>query len=141
MCSARVDVGRVDHGYQKQETPELEAIIQRHRIPVIWTNARREADCIYPDDESAFFGATQTLLELGHRHITYINNGSTEHYSRQARQSGYQRAMQAAGLTTEVLQGLSDYPFEPDIQPIRSLCSRPASRRPSAVLCYAPGDA
>jgi hypothetical protein len=48
--------------YGKRDVPELEALIQRHRVPVIWTNARREADCIYPDDEGGFFAATQELF-------------------------------------------------------------------------------
>jgi LacI family transcriptional regulator len=127
--------------YGKRDVPELEALIQRHRVPVIWTNARREADCIYPDDEGGFFAATQELLALGHQRIAYMFGGSAEHYSTEDRRAGYERAMRDAGYMPDVIHGAEQGSEEERYQLIRSIIKRPAAQRPTAVLCYSDEDA
>jgi LacI family transcriptional regulator len=120
--------------YEKREVPEVEELIQRHRIPAIWTNVRREADCVYPDDEGAFFTATQQLLELGHRRILYVTVGDPQHYSTQDRQLGYERAMKEAHLPTEVIPISGD--LKKRYATLRSILERQEAQRPTAILSY-----
>jgi DNA-binding LacI/PurR family transcriptional regulator len=126
--------------YSKMDVPELEKVIHRQRIPAIWTNARRESDCVFPDDEGAFYAATEELLRLGHRRIFYISDGHPLHYSTHDRQAGYEKAMLKAGLAPEVGRLGGETPRE-RFEFIRSVVARPAQQRPTAIVCYSRQDA
>ena len=73
-------------------------LLERFKIPVIWMNSRHSYDCVYPDDVLAGRIATEKLIALGHRRITYYDPTGTVHYSSSDRQAGYRQAMLDAGL-------------------------------------------
>ncbi len=78
--------------------------LQRFQIPHIWINVARDVDCVRPDDLGVARAATERLISLGHRHISYFDfsydpDDAGEHYSSRYRYDGYVHAMQAAGLT------------------------------------------
>lgn len=83
----------------------MEDLVTRNRIPSIWTNARRDADCVFPDDFGASRAATRTLIQQGHRDIAYVDathdhplDRTRDHYSAFDRHAGYREAMREAGL-------------------------------------------
>lgn len=126
--------------YDKTEVPELEAVIHRQRIPVVWTNVKRQTDCVFPDDEGAFLAATKQLIELGHQRITYIMGGNPDHYSTQDRRAGYELAMRSAGLQPHVICEREGESFAEHYELIRSVVELPAVQMPTAVLSYSGGD-
>lgn len=85
------------------EIPALmNAHIERHCVPAIWMNIKNEQDCVYLDDFGGSRGATDILLELGHRRIAYYgpqpSPGWHQHYSVTDRFEGYAVAMKRAGF-------------------------------------------
>jgi len=83
----------------------LEGLTERFRLPVIWINAERECDSVYPDDFGAGVRAVGSLLAAGHRRIAYVDityHGAERfdilHFSKPARLEGYRQAMRQAGL-------------------------------------------
>lgn len=78
-------------------------LMRKHRIPTVWLNTKQEADSVHPDDFDAGRRATQQLIEAGHRRIAYVGFQTEHHYSAVDRRTGYERAMQEAGLTPRVL--------------------------------------
>ena len=71
------------------------------QFPLVFAGARPREDAINSvalDDVSAGFIATQHLLEQGHRHIATITGRMVEDCA-QDRLSGYQQALQEAGLS------------------------------------------
>lgn len=91
--------------YTHGEPPELEALLERFRIPTIWINNARLQDAVYPDDEAGARLATEQLLALGHRRIAWWSFSAEEgHYSMAARRAGYRATMRAAGLEPEIRQ-------------------------------------
>jgi DNA-binding LacI/PurR family transcriptional regulator len=91
--------------YYREIPDQMEDLIVRYRVPSIWTNARREADCAYPDDFGASRRATQRLIQRGHRRIAYVDcthdhplDPRRDHYSAFDRHAGYLAAMQEAAL-------------------------------------------
>jgi LacI family transcriptional regulator len=131
------ELGRNDlhlHVERIAEDAIADEFVLPRAIPAIWTNVRREADCVYPDDEGAFFTATQQLLELRHRRILYVTVGDPQHYSTQDRQLGYERAMREAHLPTEVIPISGD--LKKRYATSRSILERQEAQRPTAILCY-----
>jgi LacI family transcriptional regulator len=94
--------------YNKRIPESMVTTIERHQIPSIWINSKRDADCVYPDDFGAGMQATSTLLEMGHRRIAYVDMATPypddpqQHYSRRDRRSGYLAKMQEVGLEAQV---------------------------------------
>lgn len=132
--------------YFRQIPPALEDLVVGHRIPSIWTNARRAADCVFPDDFGASRAATRDLIAQGHRRIAYADcthdhplDPAYDHYSAFDRLGGYVQAMRDAGLPTQeflpprrlegqaVPKALGEWLAGPD--------------RPTAVLTYCDVDA
>jgi DNA-binding LacI/PurR family transcriptional regulator len=79
------------------------ALIERHQVPAIWLNDRRDHDAVYPDDRGAGAAATRHLIELGHRRIAYValswaRGQAPGHYSGAERLAGYRDAMRKEGL-------------------------------------------
>ncbi|HEV7298467.1 MAG TPA: LacI family DNA-binding transcriptional regulator [Tepidisphaeraceae bacterium] len=117
----------------------LADLIDRHQIPAIWINARRAADCVFPDDLRAGYDATRRLIEMGHRRIAYLNYTRgyvtrSRHYSEADRAAGYEKAMLESGLAAEsiCLDGVSL--GRDDIEISEQWLRRPD--RPTAVLTY-----
>ena len=124
--------------YNAEVPPAMPAIITRHDIPSVWINAKREADCVHPDDFAAARQATERLIALGHRRIGFVEFGGVAHYSAADRRSGCRAALTAAGLgPPELLEGggASATRAEQACAWLR----RPAGDRPTAVLAYGAG--
>ena len=113
-------------------------LIRGHQLPAIWINSMQAHDCVRPADFEAARDATAHLIELGHRRIVYANlahdpGNLSEHYSGRERQRGYQSAMGAANLESQILrrQGRE---FEPEVARLQEVLAR--ARGPSALICY-----
>jgi LacI family transcriptional regulator len=127
--------------YVKPELAQLAELIDRQRIPAIWTNAHRIANCVFPDDEGAFYDATLHLIALGHQRILHVTPGHTIHYSVAARQRGYERAMQEATLQPQVLVFDRERSHAWIHEAAGQVVRRPKASRPTAALAYGPDDA
>ncbi|MCD4826035.1 MAG: LacI family transcriptional regulator [Phycisphaerae bacterium] len=96
--------------YTHQLPAKLESMIQRHKIPAVWINTKRETNCVYPDNLAAGRRATEHLLNLGHRRIAYVDyitgrDGIAEaHYSATDRCRGYEQAMRSVGLEPRTIR-------------------------------------
>ena len=126
--------------------PELTVLINRHRIPAIWINLRREADCVHPDDFAAGKRAAEHLLALGHRRIAYSNMHRSTldeerlaalHYSLRDRRDGCAAALRTAGLA--LMPGLVNDGQGMTRQDQEAAAERLLRHpdRPTAVFCYA----
>ncbi len=125
--------------YTDHIPPELAGIFAQYQIPSIWINSRQETDCVYYDDFGGAAAATQILLELGHRHIAYVDFIPLEpplqtHYSRIDRYKGYAHAMESAGLTPYGRERFAGVPIVDRLQATRSLMRSPD--RPTAIIAY-----
>ena len=96
--------------YQAHIPPMLGELTERFRLPTVWLNASHDYNSVYPDDFGAAKLATETLLAEGRRRIAYSDSNFNSaaaagdiHFSKHARRAGYEAAMQAAGLPTELL--------------------------------------
>ncbi len=125
--------------YNKRIPASMETTIERHCIPAVWINTRRDNDCVSPADFQAGAQAARFLLEQGHTSIAYVDMVSphpddpTQHYSRRDRRNGFQNAMRGAGLpapTWDVRGCEGD-----QIAWCRDQLSR--VNRPTAVVAYA----
>jgi LacI family transcriptional regulator len=76
----------------------LAEILERYRLPAIWTNVVRPHDAVHPDDYGGVRDATQRLIELGHRDIAFVRYYEPVHYSGAARYKGYCDALATVGL-------------------------------------------
>lgn len=122
----------------------LEQVITRHRLPAIWMNAKRDRDCVHPDDEGAGHLATEHLLRLGHRRIAYVDYGhspeqSDKHYSIEDRRAGYERAMRAAKLQPRIITASESMPPAKMLAAARGWLA--TADRPTAVVSYSEREA
>ncbi len=113
--------------------------IERCKPPSVWMNVKREIDSVYPDDIDAGHRLTDTLIERGHRKITYADNShpqdqSEPHHSSMDREAGYRSAMAAAGLTPEVIRPGNYLQPEERIPYYRQFIASPD--RPTAIIGY-----
>jgi len=80
----------------------FQRLVEHSKIPAIYINHKQEYDCIYQNEESAGFKATESLLKRGLRRIVYLRSGrpysNHTHYSVIDRFEGYCKAMISAGL-------------------------------------------
>lgn len=108
--------------------------IQKLRIPAISLNVKQEFDAIHPDDLGGGRRATEFLLELGHRHILYVDTDEPEnkHYSKPDRRAGYEEVMRGAGRAPRVhlLARKSDERIVSAIALLRG------GNRPTAIVAY-----
>jgi len=123
--------------------PVVESMLGRSRVPAIWINNKRYADCVYPDDLGAAKTATEQLLALGHQRIAYINprhreteNSIYSHFSGVDRETGYAMAMRNVGLEPWIVMapvGGEKRANDPE-ELIYQLLGQPD--RPTAIICY-----
>lgn len=119
------------------EPTRLPELLQRYRIPAVWVNAKREADCVYPDDVEAGAEATRRLLGLGHRRIAYVPAYREHHFSSADRLEGYLRAMRTAGAGAgAMVVDRSDEPDRRDPQTRMRLRAMLRAKRVTGVVCY-----
>jgi LacI family transcriptional regulator len=124
--------------YTSKIPAPLRNIIHNNSIPAIWLNVKHKTDCVHPDDFGFMRTATQKLIDLGHRRISYIGwePSSGKHYSLQDRFEGYRSSMVEAGLSPDPIWAIRDslagysnfLPIDPYLERFR----RPD--RPTAVL-------
>ena len=86
-------------------------------LPVVWLRSRREANCVYFDEEAAAADATRCLLRAGHRRIAYAGPEPNphEHHSVSDRWAGFRRVLREAGLSPSPLPAIRPSP-EPNAQ-------------------------
>ena len=121
-------------GYNVGIPPLMTELITRNCIPSVWLNAEQEFDCVRPDDEEGTYQATRHLLELGHRRIAYVSIARPIHYSVAARERGYRKAMDEAGLAAQVHEEDLELPARAKYEQVRGWLA-PAVR-PTAMLFY-----
>jgi LacI family transcriptional regulator len=126
-------------------TETLQSALEGLNTPVVWINTQQEYDAVHPDDILAGHMATEHLLKMGHRRITYLDTAWPEndevHYSRHDRLQGYREAMK-----TERLEAHSVHlPIMPaTIEDVKSdervdIAAQflAAESRPTAIVAYA----
>jgi DNA-binding LacI/PurR family transcriptional regulator len=118
--------------YTHRFPPQLQALLEKYRIPAVWVNVRQDHDCVRADDFGSGALAVGRLAELGHRRIGYVTleYGPRSHYSVQHRCDGYRDAMRRAGLSPNVI----DYPSGlPNAERDNRLTAWLRETRPTAV--------
>jgi LacI family transcriptional regulator len=63
-------------------------LLQRYKIPAIWTNLKQDFDSVYPDDYGAALAAVTSLIAKGHKKFAFVGY-DTPHYSAQDRLQGF----------------------------------------------------
>jgi len=112
-------------------------------IPAIWINSRQSGNCVYPDDYAAAADATRRLLELGHRHVAYVDYTSPStrtpgHYSQVDRRQGYQDAMVEAGLRPHRIGNRRLLTRDEVVSSLQAVMA--VEDRPTATLTYGPTE-
>ena len=126
--------------YTHDEPQRMAELIDHFRIPSVWLNSKRPANCIYIDDAGAAADATARLLSLGHRRVSFLDSTRVSafktgrpHYSHDDRRLGYERVMRAAGLQP-VVHTPSGWWNQHCFPRARDFLA--AADRPTAVVCY-----
>ena len=107
-------------------------LIEQYKIPAVYINMKRPADCVFPDDVGAAKLGTDRLIDLGHQRILYVRNIPQPHFSAVDRREGYVAAMKARGLKPLVVE--MDGVTDSGQKRLDSIFSR--ADRPTAVLAY-----
>ena len=128
--------------YTDHIPPEMVELLDQYRIPSVLINSSQEHDCVYYDDFGGAMAATQHLIGLGHRRITYLDFTTPEptdrtHYSRVDRYEGYAQAMRSAGLSPTARDEFAGTPTSDRLPVTQNLLKRPD--RPTAILSYDAG--
>ncbi len=87
---------------------DLPGLLRRFRQPMVVINHRcdQAIDQLHPDDQAGGRKATEHLLSLGHRRVAFFSGRHPGHPSELDRLTGYEAAMNAAGLSTWVIGGM-----------------------------------
>jgi LacI family transcriptional regulator len=120
-------------------------LVQRHNIPSVWVNVKNAQRCVYYDDKGGARAATEHLISLGHRRITYLSffgdpseGAPSLHYSMIDRPAGYAQAMKRARLAPEIIHFDS-----PGRERERAAFAEGllGDKRPTAILTYSDAEA
>lgn len=91
--------------YHSMMSEQLKRILDRSNIPKVWINIDRKFDTVRPDDLGGGEMLTNELIKKGHKRIAFCDflwfshsRNNPLHYSRIHRKSGYESAMDKAGL-------------------------------------------
>ncbi len=128
--------------YNREFPPRMVELVENHALPAVWINAKRDHDCVHPDDLNGGREATRRLLELGHRRITYVSFTSdrpeARHYSEVDRYEGYAQVMREAGQSTGMIHPRSPGASRDGRQTLYEAVERVLSgpRRPTAFVSY-----
>ena len=117
-------------------------LMDRYRIPSIWTNVKLPNNCVRPDDLAAGVMATEYLLKLGHRKIGYIGwwgHGDQGHYSQVERLHAYEQTMRAAGLIPRMALRTQASIDNPAFDIAETWLDQ--LDHPTAIICYKQIDA
>ncbi len=119
--------------YNQWVPPAMNVLIERHAIPAVWINDKRDHDAVYADEFDAGRRATRHLLAMGHRRIVYVCHAIApeRHYSEQDRRDGFTSAMNDAGLTPMMIA--EDASADKAAKLAQVFAS---SDRPTAVVAY-----
>jgi DNA-binding LacI/PurR family transcriptional regulator len=127
--------------YTNNLPPHLVEAAVHGRIPAVWINTIRPADCVYTDNRDAAVRATEHLIQAGHRRIAYLDAGWIRdpkgdlHYSVRDRLDGYRHAMRTAGLEPiEFGYEIGQCSFDDEVGHARAWIRQPG--RPTALLGY-----
>jgi len=126
--------------YHNRSVPAgLIRAIRGCRLPTVWVNIKRGADCVYPDDFDAAKRATELLIDHGHREIAMLSFATGDHYSRADREKGYKQALASYALKPRIER------VTPANLPMGDRAAAAAAwlkkRRATGVVCYEQRDA
>ncbi len=119
---------------------EYDKILKENEFPIVYLNHKQDYQSIYCDDVTGARTMTEYLIGQGYRKIAFVKaenpaKNPAPHYSDYDRYTGYQQAMQNAGLTVAQPYYLSDKGDEATIAWLKS------ADRPEAIFCYSDSDA
>lgn len=123
--------------------PKVREAIKNMSMPTIWLNDKLEYNAVYPDSFSAAKQATEYLIGLGHKKISYCdiysyNQLPGAHYSAVDRRAGYIQAMTEASLDimdiTPPADEKTEDSMDKQVELIYSTLNRP--NRPTAMFFY-----
>jgi DNA-binding LacI/PurR family transcriptional regulator len=112
--------------------PEVAETLKAAKLPAVLLNAIDDDHaCVVPDDRQGGRTVTQHLIDLGHRHIAFIDNApNARHFSFFQRRAGFMDAITDAGLKDSATL----ISAENGVLAERLLAVSP---RPTAVVAYA----
>jgi LacI family transcriptional regulator len=121
--------------------PRMVELLESYRIPAVWLNAKRESDCVYPEDQRGVEQGVANLIEMGHQRVAYVNKYGGGHYSMHERWAGYLAAIRAADLQPDVLYPSpgSEASNRNLLTDARAMLAKPD--RPTAVVAYSADQA
>ena len=105
---ARIYVDGLLIGYNAKLPPSFVNLLTTLRIPAVWINAKMNQNAVYPDDRSAAKELTEKFIASGFKDIVFVNNKGDSHYSFFDRKEGYEDAMAAHGLRTQIISARED---------------------------------
>jgi len=120
-------------------------LLRTHGLPSVWINTKSEVDCVRPDDLGAGAQIGRRLIELGHRHIAYMDRSlyrsaaeGVQHYSKRDRLAGCRQEVELAGGRLELW---CDPEWTPGAEMpfVRAQLAR--QDRPTAVVSYSQAEA
>ncbi len=128
--------------YTHQVSEEIVSQIEKHSMPAVWLNVKRDKDAVFPDNKKAGKIATRKLIEAGHKNISYvteithfIGNNSEYHYSVADRYIGYEIEMKKARLKTQNINNNNKVLLrEKQVDYFVKILSQPD--RPTAMVLY-----
>ncbi|MGC2657311.1 MAG: LacI family DNA-binding transcriptional regulator [Bryobacteraceae bacterium] len=113
------------------------SLMTEMRVPIVLINNQHDGGPVYSvsvDNERAARQAVQHLLDLGHTRIAYLGDRFGSH-SNAERLSGYQSALNAAGIAFDsLLVAEGDSSPEGSVPGVQALLGQ--NPRPTALFCY-----
>lgn len=118
--------------YAREPSASFEAEVARLPMPVIWLNRKAERNTICVDERGATRMLTEHLLELGHRHLAFLDysSGLLNDPLIVERLSGMRDAMEPTGAMLSIIQKRLARPNRSDHA--RSWLK--SARRPTAII-------
>ncbi len=123
--------------YDFDLTDAVMDLIDSSHVPYVWLNAKRDRNCVYPDDFEGARKATQHLIRLGHRKLAFVSYHDREqwtHYSVHDRHAGFNAALAEAGLEPVTTHLRGGFVYGEALAHARELLQ--SDDRPTAVVCY-----
>ena len=129
--------------YFQEMPPKVREAIENTSMPKVWINDKMEFNAVYPDSFSAAKRATEYLIGLGHKKISYCdiysyNKLPGAHYSAADRRAGYAQTMKEASLEIMDITPPQKDRVEHSMDKQIDLCYSTLKRtdRPTAMFFY-----